>query len=76
MPAALTTERTRIPDGRLEKARFYLTMAQAELAKARLQSAESFLRLAAFMDPSNPSIGDLLEDVVAERDQRRIAART
>jgi len=71
MTAAPTTERTRIPEGRLEKARFFVEMAQADLLKQRLQSAESFLRLAASMDPSDLGIVGLLEAVVCARDQQR-----
>lgn len=67
------TDRTRIPQGQLEKARFYAAMAEAELARARLQSVESFLRLAAFMDPANVEVASRLRAVVSQRGQLRAA---
>lgn len=73
MPAAQIADRTRIPEGRLEKARFFLSMAQADLEKGRLQSAESWLRLASSMDPSDLGIVGLLQEIVSERAQQRVA---
>lgn len=73
MTTAPKTERTRIPEGRLEKAHFFVAMAQAELAKGRLQSAETFFRLAASMDPSDLGIVGMLQEIVSKRDQLRSA---
>jgi hypothetical protein len=58
---------TRIPEGRLEKARFYSAMAEQELQGQKLQSAENFLRLASVMDPADHRIVELLHEVVALR---------
>lgn len=65
----MTTRKSpgRIPEGRLDKARFYVAQAQRERATGRLQSAETFLRLAAVMDPSSAGISALLSEVVKER---------
>lgn len=57
----------RIPDARLDKARFYLAHAQHDLASGKLQSAENFLRLATLMDPASAQARAALEAVVRQR---------
>lgn len=61
------TPRARIPEGRLDKARFFLDEARRERANGRLQSAETFVRLAAVMDPASAGIAALLGELVKER---------
>lgn len=61
----------RIPQGRLEKARYYVELARADTEVGRLQSAESFLRLASVLDPVNPEIRVMLQQVAAGRARQR-----
>lgn len=61
----------RLPEGRLDKARAYLDLAREDLAAGRLQSAESFVRLAAAMDPSSLAIKAMLNQVVSQRATQR-----
>lgn len=61
----------RIPQGRLEKARYYVELARADTEVGRLQSAESFLRLASVLDPANPEIRVMLQQVAAGRARQR-----
>lgn len=62
---------SRIPQGRLEKARYFVELARADTEVGRLQSAESFLRLASVLDPSNPEIRVMLQRVAAGRAKQR-----
>lgn len=64
---------TRIPQGRLDKARYYLELARADVDVGRLQSAESFLRLASVMDPTNREIRVVLEQVLSQREKQRLS---
>lgn len=58
---------TRVPEGRLDKARFYLAHAEHDLASGKLQSAENFLRLATLMDPASLQARSALEALVRQR---------
>jgi len=60
----------RLPEGRLDKARAYLELGKADLEAGRLQSAESFLRLAAAWDPASLAIKALIKQVVARRGEK------
>ncbi|MCA2977616.1 MAG: hypothetical protein INH37_04980 [Myxococcaceae bacterium] len=62
---------SRIPTSHLEKALHFLELARSDVEAGRLQSAESFLRLAAAMDPSNRDIVDRLRQVTAARASER-----
>ena len=62
---------SRIPQGRLEKARYYVELARADTEVGRLHSAESFLRLASVLDPANPEIRVMLQQVAASRARQR-----
>lgn len=60
-------DRTRIPQEPRQKALYFLSMAQDELAVHHLQSAENLLRLAVVMSPEDKSIHALLDEVVRKR---------
>lgn len=68
-PSSLKQQR--LPEGRLDKARAYLNLAREDLAAGRLQSAESFIRLAAAMDPASLAIKAMLNQVVSQRATQR-----
>lgn len=66
-----STSTHRLPEGRLDKARAYVNLAREDLAAGRLQSAESFVRLAAAMDPASLAIKAMLNQVVTMRATQR-----
>lgn len=57
----------RIPTDRIDKARFYGAMAEFEMEARKLQSAETFFRLAVMMDPADPHLSDQLNEVTRLR---------
>lgn len=69
--SAQPPKQQRLPEGRLDKARAYLDLAREDLAAGRLQSAESFLRLAAAMEPASLAIKAMLNQVVSQRATQR-----
>ncbi|MBE2249817.1 MAG: hypothetical protein IAE78_09730 [Myxococcus sp.] len=64
------TSGLRLPEGRGDKARTYIALAEGDLAAGRLQSAESFLRLAIATDPSSDRGPSLLKVVLDRRATR------
>ncbi len=70
-PPRSSSSTHRLPEGRLDKARAYLNLAREDLAAGRLQSAESFARLAVAMDPASLAIKSVLNQVVTRRATER-----
>lgn len=66
---------SRIPNGRIDKAHFYGAMAELEIKAHRLQSAETFFRLAVLMDPADQHLCEQLDAVIERRARQDTAAQ-